>query len=88
MGILDNDPDWIAKYIDFVGQSDLGKYDWELNELDVFDECGLVEDIILDDFDFHACYESFYWNLLETKLVEERNNFTGPNPGPTCGETH
>ena len=64
-----NDHDWIAKYADFVGQSDSSNSNRQLNELGVFDKYVPIEDIILDDFDFHTHYESSCWNLLETTLV-------------------
>jgi len=77
------DPEWVAKYADFACDSDGENSDWEVDEVDIVDEVGPLEDVLLDNCDFQSRYADGHWDCLETTLVGDRETFLGPQAGPT-----
>ena len=77
------DPDWDAKYADFAYDSDGANFDWEIDEPNVFDEVGPLEDVLLDKCSFESRYADGHWDSLETTLEGDRESFLGPPLGPT-----
>ena len=79
----DDDPDWSARYADFAADSDEGNSDWELEDTNMLDEVGPVDDIPFHECSFESRYAEGHWDSMETTLLGDRKSFFGPKPGPT-----